>query len=105
MKSFREKVYAAARKIPRGKVATYGAVALAIGAPRAARAVGNALNKNPFAPKVPCHRVVRADGSLGGYASGERAKTKRLIVLRCLVTGDASQPMLTKRLSNRVSGE
>ncbi|MBI4033973.1 MAG: MGMT family protein [Candidatus Brennerbacteria bacterium] len=78
MKRFEEKVYAAAKKIPRGKVSTYAALALAIGAPRAARAVGNALNKSPGLPNVPCHRVVRSDGSLGGYARGPTVKTKLL---------------------------
>lgn len=53
---------------------TYAEVAQAIGKPRAARAVGNALNKNPFAPRVPCHRVIRSDGTLGGFASGTAAK-------------------------------
>jgi O-6-methylguanine DNA methyltransferase len=53
---------------------TYAQVALAIGRPAAVRAVGNALNKNPFAPQVPCHRVVKSDGSLGGFAHGPRAK-------------------------------
>ena len=70
-------VYAAARKIPRGKVSTYAAIARAIGAPRAARAVGNALNKNPF-KSVPCHRVILSLGQLGGYASGPAKKAKRL---------------------------
>ncbi|KKU94528.1 MAG: methylated-DNA-protein-cysteine methyltransferase [Candidatus Jorgensenbacteria bacterium GW2011_GWA1_48_13] len=85
MKSFREKVYAAARRVPRGRVTTYKALARAIGAPRAARAVGNALNKNPHAPKVPCHRVILSSGKIGGYASGERAKIKRLITEGVLV--------------------
>ncbi|MEK7464689.1 MAG: MGMT family protein [Patescibacteria group bacterium] len=78
MKSFSEKVYETIRKIPRGKVATYTSVASAIRSPRAMRAVGNALNKNPYAPETPCHRVVRSDGSVGGYASGT-AKKQRLL--------------------------
>lgn len=76
--SFKEKVYRAVEKIPRGKVTTYKAIARAIGNPLAVRAVGNALNKNPFAPKVPCHRVIKSDGSVGGFASGTRNKTKLL---------------------------
>jgi O-6-methylguanine DNA methyltransferase len=71
---FTAAVYRATRRIPRGRVATYGAIARAIGQPRAARAVGNALNKNPFAPRVPCHRVVRSDGTLGGFAHGSAKK-------------------------------
>lgn len=53
---------------------TYTAVAIAAGRPKASRAVGNILNKNPFAPKVPCHRVIRSDGSIGGFAHGAEKK-------------------------------
>lgn len=74
MTTFEERVYAALKKVPRGSFITYGELARRAGYPRAARAVGNALNKNPFAPAVPCHRVVRSDGSIGGYARGVRAK-------------------------------
>ncbi|HXF43862.1 MAG TPA: MGMT family protein [Candidatus Paceibacterota bacterium] len=77
MKSFTEKVYAIAKRIPRGRVSTYGAIARAVGRPRSARAVGNALNRNPFG-YVPCHRVVRSSGEIGGYARGSRAKMERL---------------------------
>ncbi len=75
---FQERVYEATQRIPRGKVATYAAIARAIGKPKAMRAVGNALNKNPYAPSVPCHRVVRSDLSIGGFARGARAKVKLL---------------------------
>jgi methylated-DNA-[protein]-cysteine S-methyltransferase len=75
---FQKAVWAATKKIPRGKVTTYAVIASLIGRPRAARAVGNALNKNPFAPKVPCHRVVKSDGSLGGFAGGTRKKKQML---------------------------
>lgn len=71
---FQLAVYRVVAKIPRGSTMTYAEVAQAIGKPRAARAVGNALNKNPFAPRVPCHRVIRSDGTLGGFASGTAAK-------------------------------
>jgi len=63
---FESRVYEAVAKIPRGRVSTYGAIAAEIGS-GSARAVGQALRKNPFAPEVPCHRVVRSDGSLGGF--------------------------------------
>jgi len=59
-------------------VTTYAAFAKFIGRPRAARAVGNALNKNPYSPKVPCHRVVKSNGSLGGFAGGARKKKQFL---------------------------
>ncbi|MDP3725125.1 MAG: MGMT family protein [Nanoarchaeota archaeon] len=68
----------AVARIPRGRVATYAELALAIGHPRSARAVGNALNKNPHAPVVPCHRVVATDGTLRGYAGGLQKKARML---------------------------
>jgi O-6-methylguanine DNA methyltransferase len=78
-KSFAEKVYAAAAKIPRGKVATYGQIARLAGSARAARAVGLLMSKNLDTKKVPCHRVVASDGSLTGYAfGGVSAKKKKL---------------------------
>jgi methylated-DNA-[protein]-cysteine S-methyltransferase len=75
---FAYNVYEATKKIPRGSVATYADIALFIKKPGSARAVGNALNKNPFAPKVPCHRVVKSDGSLGGFNGGEAEKIRLL---------------------------
>ena len=72
---FENAVYAACRKIPRGRLSTYAEIARVIKHPKSARAVGNALNKNPYAPQVPCHRVVRSDGSVGGFATGEKKKT------------------------------
>jgi O-6-methylguanine DNA methyltransferase len=63
-------------------------LAQAIGHPRAARAVGNVLNKNPFAPEVPCHRVVRSDGRVGGYAWGEICKVKLLKQEGIIIKGD-----------------
>ena len=63
---FQRRVYDLLIKIPRGKVSTYGALARALGC-RSPRAVGQALRANPFAPRVPCHRVVRVDLTLGGY--------------------------------------
>ncbi len=78
MGHFAETVYAIVAKIPKGKVCTYSQVANALGNPRAARAVGNALNKNRNFDKVPCHRVVRSDGHLGGYVRGDAWKIKLL---------------------------
>jgi len=63
---FREKVFAAVSEIPVGFVTTYGSLAAMI-ACGSAQAIGQALRNNPFAPRVPCHRVVRANGSIGGY--------------------------------------
>lgn len=64
--------------IPAGEVRSYAWVAKRIKRPRAVRAVGNALNKNKFAPIIPCHRVVKSDGSLGGYSKGVSLKRKLL---------------------------
>ena len=77
---FQLKVWAYLRKIPRGSIKTYSQVAKAIGKPFATRAVANAIGKNPFAPKIPCHRVIRSDGSLGGYSGKGGVKTKRFLL-------------------------
>ena len=77
---FQLKVWAYLRKIPRGSLKTYSQVAKAIGKPRAVRAVANAIAKNPYAPKIPCHRVIRSDGSLGGYSGKGGVKTKRFLL-------------------------
>ena len=77
---FQLKVWGYLKKIPKGKVKTYRYVAKAIGKPRAFRAVANAIGKNPYPPKIPCHRVIRSDGSLGGYSGkGGIKKKKRLL--------------------------
>jgi methylated-DNA-[protein]-cysteine S-methyltransferase len=76
---FDARCYALLRQIPRGRVTTYREIAHALGT-RAYRAVGNALNRNPYDTKdYPCHRVVRSDGSPGGYALGEMAKIAKLL--------------------------
>ena len=72
--SFRDSVYKAVSSIPRGRVSTYKAVAAAAGSPGAFRAVGTAMKENPFAPRVPCHRVVKSGGEIGGYARGTGKK-------------------------------
>jgi len=74
MKTFTEKVYAVVAKIPRGRTMTYKEVARRAGNPRAYRAVGNIMHRNPDTKRVPCHRVVRSDGDPGGYARGRAAK-------------------------------
>lgn len=75
---FDARVLRAARSIGHGEVASYGGLARRIGRPRAARAVGNALGRNPVAIVVPCHRVIRSDGSLGGYGGGLERKRELL---------------------------
>ena len=71
---FQEQVWAALRTIPAGETRTYGQLAAAIGAPAAVRAVGTANGANPVWLVVPCHRVVRSDGSVGGYGGGSHRK-------------------------------
>lgn len=72
-KTFQQKVLNVVGKIPRGEVLTYKQVAKRAGSPRACRAVGNILNKN-YNPNIPCHRVVRSDGKIGGYNRGAEKK-------------------------------
>ncbi len=78
---FQLKVWKYLRTIPKGKVKTYKQVAIGIKSPRSARAVANACAKNPYAPKIPCHRVIRSDGALGGY-SGRGGIKQKLKLLR-----------------------
>jgi methylated-DNA-[protein]-cysteine S-methyltransferase len=75
--TFNEKVWALTARIPRGQVTTYGEIARALRT-KGYRAVGNALNRNPYAPAVPCHRVVGSDGGLTGFAGGVAAKRRML---------------------------
>src|SRR3989338_8899470 len=65
-KTFNESIYSALKRVPKGRVTTYKILAEAIGT-KAYRAVGQAMRCNPYAPKVPCHRVVKSDGSIGGF--------------------------------------
>lgn len=76
--SFQRKVYTMVKEIPLGKTRSYAWVAREVGSPRAMRAVGTALKKNPFTLIVPCHRVVRSDGSPGDYDLGKDLKIKLL---------------------------
>jgi Methylated DNA-protein cysteine methyltransferase len=78
MTSFQSQCYEALKTIPSGNVISYGGLAGMIGRPNAHRAVGSAMNKNPFAPTVPCHRVVKSNGELGGFAEDISIKIKRL---------------------------
>ena len=78
MTSFQSQCYEALKTIPSGNVISYGGLAGMIGRPHAHRAVGSAMNKNPFAPTVPCHRVVKSNGELGGFADDISIKIKRL---------------------------
>ena len=78
---FQLKVWKYLKTIPKGKVKSYKEVAISIKRPKSARAVANACAKNPYAPKIPCHRVIRSDGALGGY-SGRGGMRQKLRLLR-----------------------
>lgn len=75
--SFAEQCYTALKRVPKGRVTTYKELARALKT-KAYRAVGTAMSKNPYAPKVPCHRVVQSNGHIGGFMHGPAAKAKLL---------------------------
>ena len=77
---FQLKIWRYLEKIPIGTIITYSQVAKAIGNPQAVRAVANAIAKNPYPPKIPCHRVIRSNGSLGGYSGKGGLKTKKKLL-------------------------
>ena len=76
--SIDKKIYKKLLEVPEGKITTYGELAKAVGFTNVQRAVGKIMNKNPYPVIIPCHRVVKADGKVGGYAYGEEIKTSML---------------------------
>ena len=98
--TFRARVLFAVRRIPAGRVATYGDVAKAAGAPRAARAVGNIM-KGCRVPGVPCHRVIAAGGRLGGYGGSEGLKRSLLAAEGIVVSGRRIRDFDRKRFIYR----
>ena len=87
MEVFNQKVYSLVKKIPKGKVTTYKILAQQLGNPGYARAVGNALNNNPNLINVPCHRIVKSNGVIGGYRLGIKKKKELLIKERIKLHG------------------
>jgi len=83
---FQKKVWLELSKIPKGETRTYKEIAIAIGRPLAVRAVANACGKNPHPIKIPCHRVIRSDGKLGGYSAPGGTATKRRLLKEELKT-------------------
>jgi methylated-DNA-[protein]-cysteine S-methyltransferase len=79
MSEFQARVLKLVAMVPKGNVTTYKELARAVGRPRAYRAVANAVARNPYPVKIPCHRVVRSNGEVGGYRPGVRRKTKLLL--------------------------
>lgn len=76
--AFQKTVWRSLLKIPYGETSSYKEIAKTIGNPRATQAVGTAIGKNPFLIIIPCHRVIKADGSLGGFAYGREIKRRLL---------------------------
>ncbi|TSA17601.1 MAG: MGMT family protein [Nitrosopumilales archaeon] len=73
-----DKVYKKLLEVPLGMVTTYGELARAVGLTNGQRAIGRIMNKNPYPVIVPCHRVIKSTGKIGGYAWGEQIKTNML---------------------------
>ena len=78
---FQKKVWKEILKIPKGQTRTYKDIALSIGSPKSYRAVANACGKNPLPVTIPCHRVVKSDGSIGGYSAKGGVKKKKILLL------------------------
>ena len=78
MNDLDRRVYKKLLNVPKGKVTTYGELAKAVGLKNGQRAIGKIMNKNPFPVIIPCHRVVKSDGKVGGYFYGQNVKTKML---------------------------
>jgi methylated-DNA-[protein]-cysteine S-methyltransferase len=89
---FQWKVLRAAATIPLGETRTYQWVANAIGCPKAVRAVGQALRRNPYPLLVPCHRVIKSDGKLGGYAGGPSDKKAKLLKMEQEILAKSKEP-------------
>lgn len=73
-----KKIYKKLLEVPKGKITTYGELAKAVGLKNGQRAVGKIMNKNPYPVIIPCHRVIKSDGKIGGYAYGEEIKSDML---------------------------
>ena len=80
--NFQKKVWNEIKKIPKGRTTSYKQIAIAIGHPKAARAVANACGKNPNPIITPCHRVIASDGTIGGYSAEGGVNTKRALLAK-----------------------
>ena len=98
--NFNQKVWALTARVPAGKVTTYARIAQALGS-KGYRAVGNALNRNPYAPQVPCHRVVGSNGSLTGFAGGLEKKRDLLVQEGIRFQGARAEVVEPFNFSNR----
>jgi|MGYP001206853462 methylated-DNA-[protein]-cysteine S-methyltransferase len=77
---FQKKVWREISKIPKGKTKTYKEIAILVGSPKSYRAVANACGKNPFPVAIPCHRVIKSDGSIGGYSAKGGVRKKKALL-------------------------
>ena len=77
---FQIKVWKEISKIPKGKTKSYKEIAIAIDKPKSFRAVANACGKNPYPIEIPCHRVIKSNGELGGYSAKGGLKTKKILL-------------------------
>lgn len=91
-------VYDVVAQIPKGKVTTYGDLARALGHPRASREIGRILNKNPNPIVTPCHRVIKSDGNIGGYAFGKVRKKELLKKEGLCFIGDSTAEFAKYRI-------
>lgn len=91
-------VYDIVAQIPEGKVTTYGDIASALGHPRASRVIGRILNKNPNPIVTPCHRVIKSDGNIGGYAFGKVRKKELLKKEGLCFIGDSTAEFAKYRI-------
>ena len=80
-----KKIYKKLLEVPKGKITTYGELAKAVGLKNGQRAVGKIMNKNPYPVIIPCHRVVKSDGKIGGYVYGEEIKSDMLTRERIVI--------------------
>ncbi|MGH7316569.1 MAG: methylated-DNA--[protein]-cysteine S-methyltransferase [Candidatus Rokuibacteriota bacterium] len=99
--SFDRQVYEAARTIPPGTTRSYGEVAASMGVPGAARDVGQALGRNPFAIIVPCHRVLAANGKVGGFSARGGVKTKLRLISSERTRGNGALPLFERDPESR----
>lgn len=99
--SFKEKVYNVVKRIPKGRILTYKQVARLAGSPKAFRAVGNILNKN-YDSEIPCHRVVRTDGKIGGYNRGSKRKNDLLKAENMIIRNRTCCPIIFRRETKKI---
>ena len=78
--NFQIKVWKEIAKIPKGKTKSYKEIAIAIGRPNSSRAVANACGKNPYPIEIPCHRVIKSNGEIGGYSGKGGAEAKKILL-------------------------